>query len=44
MNDTEPQTAQGGQAGWDLLEQRSFKRAVTMHRYAIRDAKEAISC
>lgn len=28
----------------DLLEQRSFKQGVTMHRYAIRDAKEAGSC
>jgi dihydrofolate reductase len=28
----------------DLLEQRSFKQGVTMHRYAIRDAKEASSC
>ena len=25
----------------DLLEQRSFKQGVTMHRYAIRDVKEA---
>jgi hypothetical protein len=25
----------------DLLEQRSFGSGVTMHRYAIRDAKEA---
>jgi dihydrofolate reductase len=28
----------------DLLEQRSFKQGVTMHRYAIQDAKEASSC
>lgn len=28
----------------DLLEQRSFERGVTMHRYAIRDVKEASSC
>jgi dihydrofolate reductase len=28
----------------DLLEQRSFEQGVTMHRYAIRDAKEASSC
>ncbi|MEW1837249.1 dihydrofolate reductase family protein [Nonomuraea angiospora] len=28
----------------DLLEQRSFKQGVTMHHYAIRDAKEASSC
>ncbi|WP_230879834.1 dihydrofolate reductase family protein [Planomonospora sp. ID67723] len=28
----------------DLLEQRSFAQGVTMHRYAIRDAKEASSC
>jgi dihydrofolate reductase len=28
----------------DLLEQRSFEHDVTMHRYAIRDAKEASSC
>jgi dihydrofolate reductase len=28
----------------DLLEQRSFKQGVTMHRYAIRDAREASSC
>ena len=28
----------------DLLEQRSFKQGVTMHRYAIRDASEASSC
>ncbi|GII82309.1 hypothetical protein Ssi03_02990 [Sphaerisporangium siamense] len=28
----------------DLLEQRSFEQGVTMHRYAIRDAKEATSC
>jgi dihydrofolate reductase len=28
----------------DLLEQRSFESGVTMHRYAIRDAKEASSC
>jgi dihydrofolate reductase len=28
----------------DLLEQRPFKQGVTMHRYAIRDAKEASSC
>ncbi|MDX3102126.1 dihydrofolate reductase family protein [Nonomuraea angiospora] len=28
----------------DLLEQRSFKQGVTMHRYAIRDAKETGSC
>ena len=28
----------------DLLEQRSFKQGVTMHRYAIRGAKEASSC
>jgi len=27
-----------------LLEQRSFEQGVTMHRYAIRDAKEAGSC
>ncbi|WP_106397102.1 hypothetical protein [Actinocorallia populi] len=27
-----------------LLEQRSFEQGVTMHRYAVRDAKEAISC
>jgi dihydrofolate reductase len=28
----------------DLLEQRSFEQGVTMHRYAMRDAKEASSC
>ncbi|GAA3262562.1 hypothetical protein GCM10020216_104330 [Nonomuraea helvata] len=28
----------------DLLEQRSFEQGVTMHRYAIRDVKEASSC
>ncbi|MEV0825109.1 dihydrofolate reductase family protein [Nonomuraea rubra] len=28
----------------DLLEQRSFEQGVTMHRYAIQDAKEAGSC
>jgi dihydrofolate reductase len=28
----------------DLLEQRSFDQGVTMHRYAVRDAKEASSC
>ncbi|MGH9252353.1 MAG: hypothetical protein ACRD0W_22970 [Acidimicrobiales bacterium] len=28
----------------DLLEQRSFESGVTMHHYAIRDAKEASSC
>ena len=28
----------------DLLEQRSFEQGVTMHRYAIGDAKEASSC
>ncbi|MFF4621624.1 dihydrofolate reductase family protein [Nonomuraea jabiensis] len=28
----------------DLLEQRSFKQGVTMHRYAIQDAREASSC
>ena len=28
----------------DLLEQRSFESGVTMHRYAIQDAKEASSC
>lgn len=28
----------------DLLEQRSFGQGVTMHRYAIQDAKEASSC
>lgn len=28
----------------DLLEQRSFEQGVTMHRYAILDAKEAGSC
>jgi dihydrofolate reductase len=28
----------------DLLEQRSFEQGVTMHRYAIRDAKEATPC
>jgi dihydrofolate reductase len=28
----------------DLLEQRSFARGVTMHRYAIQDVKEASSC
>jgi dihydrofolate reductase len=28
----------------DLLEQRSFERGVTMHRYAIRDAREASPC
>jgi dihydrofolate reductase len=28
----------------DLLEQRSFKQGVTMHRYAIRDAKGASPC
>ena len=27
-----------------LLVQRSFEQGVTMHRYAIRDAKEASSC
>jgi len=28
----------------DLLEQRSFKQGVTMHRYAIRDVEEASPC
>ncbi|MCA2229112.1 dihydrofolate reductase family protein [Nonomuraea aurantiaca] len=28
----------------DLLEQRSFEQGVTMHRYAIQNAKEASSC
>ncbi|BCB83807.1 dihydrofolate reductase family protein [Phytohabitans suffuscus] len=28
----------------DLVEQRSFERGVTMHRYAIQDVKEAGSC
>ena len=28
----------------DLLEQRSFEQGVTMHRYAIRDVKEASPC
>ncbi|MEQ4719860.1 dihydrofolate reductase family protein [Nonomuraea sp. B19D2] len=28
----------------DLLEQRSFEQGVTMHRYAIREVKEASSC
>jgi dihydrofolate reductase len=28
----------------DLLEQRSFGQGVTMHRYAIRDAKDASPC
>ncbi|WP_084965348.1 dihydrofolate reductase family protein [Thermoactinospora rubra] len=28
----------------DLLEQRSFEHGVTMHRYAIQDAKQASSC
>jgi len=28
----------------DLLEQRSFKQGVTMHRYAIRDASEVSPC
>ena len=28
----------------DLLEQRSFEQGVTMHRYAIRDVREAIPC
>jgi len=28
----------------DLLEQRSFGQGVTMHRYAVRDAREASSC
>ena len=28
----------------DLLEQRAFEQGVRMHRYAIRDAKEASSC
>jgi dihydrofolate reductase len=28
----------------DLLEQRSFRQGVTMHRYAVRDAKEASPC
>jgi hypothetical protein len=28
----------------DLLEQRSFKQGVTMHRYAIRDGSEASPC
>ena len=28
----------------DLLEQQSFKQRVTMHRYAIRDAREASPC
>lgn len=28
----------------DLLEQRSFKQGVTMHRYAFQDVKEASSC
>jgi dihydrofolate reductase len=28
----------------ELLEQRSFERGVTMHRYAVQDVKEAGSC
>ncbi|WP_225994072.1 hypothetical protein [Actinomadura rudentiformis] len=28
----------------DLLEQRSFEEGVTMHRHAVRDAREANSC
>lgn len=28
----------------DLLEQRSFEQGVTMHHYAVRDAKETSSC
>lgn len=28
----------------ELLEQRSFEQGVTMHRYAVPDAKEAVSC
>jgi len=28
----------------DLIEQRSFKQGVTMHRYAIQDARETGSC
>ncbi|MFI7462236.1 dihydrofolate reductase family protein [Nonomuraea sp. NPDC049646] len=28
----------------DLLEQRTFQQGVTMHRYAVRDVKEAGSC
>lgn len=28
----------------DLLEQQTFEQGVTMHRYAVRDAKEAGSC
>jgi len=28
----------------DLLEHRSFEQGVTMHRYAVRDVKEASSC
>jgi dihydrofolate reductase len=28
----------------DLLEQRSFKQGVTMHRYAFRDVTEAVPC
>jgi dihydrofolate reductase len=28
----------------DLLEQRSFTQGVTMHRYAVRDASEALPC
>src|SRR4029453_11295319 len=28
----------------DLLEQRSFEQGVTLHRYAIRDVREASSC
>ncbi|MET7398208.1 dihydrofolate reductase family protein [Dactylosporangium sp. NPDC005572] len=28
----------------DLLEQRSFKQGVTLHRYAIQDVREASSC
>jgi dihydrofolate reductase len=28
----------------DLLEQQTFEQGVTLHRYQIRDAKEAVSC
>ncbi|MEV4139442.1 dihydrofolate reductase family protein [Dactylosporangium sp. NPDC049742] len=28
----------------DLIEQRSFEHGVTMHRYSVRDAKEASQC
>jgi dihydrofolate reductase len=28
----------------DLLEQRTFESGVTMHRYAVRDAREVSAC